>query len=195
MTGARGRLIPVLAATILWAVLALAPVRAVLESSMLSHMTVQIPLLAAVGVGLGAAACGHEPGWLAASDRFGIPSILVASFGAMFWMVPRSLDAAIAGAPMEVGKFLSVPLLIGLPLALGWRRMPALGRAFVWANGLAMLAGIGGIYLIAPVRLCAFYRLDQQDVTGRGLIAVAAALGAYWVVVAFRGPTIPREGR
>ena len=65
--------------------------------------------------------------------------------------------------------------------------MPALGRAFVWANFIPKLGAVGGLYMAAPSRLCAYYRLDQQAAAGWTLIAVAAALGLLWFVAAFIG--------
>ncbi len=67
--------------------------------------------------------------------------------------------------------------------------MPPLGRAFIWANFIPKLGAIGGLYLAAPTRLCAYYRLDQQELAGWTLIAVAIALGITWFIAAFVGWT------
>jgi hypothetical protein len=72
-------------------------------------------------------------------------------------------------------------------LGLCWRRMPPLGRAFIWANFIPKLGAIGGLYLAAPTRLCAYYRLDQQAVAGWTLIVLAVVLGTLWFIVAFVG--------
>jgi hypothetical protein len=65
--------------------------------------------------------------------------------------------------------------------------MPGLGRAFVWANFIPKLGAVGGLYLAAPVRLCAFYRLDQQAVAGWTLIALTTVLALATLVVALVG--------
>lgn len=176
-----------LAAGILWLALWLWPLRPALERDMAVHMLVQLPLLALVGFLLATAVRPHEPRWLAEADWLGIPGLLLVIFATSFWMLPRTLDAALADPLIDVGKFLSVPLFVGLPLGLSWARMPALGRAFVWANFIPKLGAIGGLYLAAPTRLCAYYRLDQQAAAGWALIAVAVALGLAWFVVAFIG--------
>ena len=49
----------------------------------------------------------------------------------------------------NLGKFLSLPLLAGLPLGLSWSRMPPLGHALIWANFIPKIAAIGALYLIA----------------------------------------------
>ena len=172
----------------LWLLLWLPPVRSALESDMALHMAVQMPLLIALGV-LVAAASRFEPRWLAAADWLGIPGIVAVVLGTSFWMLPRALDQAIADWRVDLVKFLTLPLLVGMPLGLSWRRMPPLGRAFIWANFIPKLGAVGGLYLGAPTRLCAYYRLDQQELAGWTLIAIAVALGITWFVAAFIGWT------
>ena len=163
------------AATI-FTVLALPKSRAALESAMVLHMGGQLPLLALAGVLLAAGLRPVEPLWLRKADWLGLCGLTLALFAVACWMLPRSLDGAIADAHVEVAKFVSLPLLLGLPLGLSWYRLPVLGRIFVIANFISMLGAVGGIYLLAPTRLCAFYLLDQQSVTGKTLIAAAAIL-------------------
>lgn len=175
----------------LWA--ALWPLRTDLERDMAVHMTVQLPLLIGIGWLLACGLRAHEPRWLSDADWLGIPGILSVVFGTTFWMLPRALDGALADPLTDLAKFVSLPLLVGLPLGLSWRRMPALGRAFIWANFIPKLGAIGGLYLAAPTRLCAYYRLDQQAVAGWTLIGVAVALGLAWFVAAFIGWPRPRH--
>ncbi len=163
------------------------PLRHLLERDMAVHMIVQLPLLACGGFLLGSALRAHEPRWLAEADWLGLPGLLLVIFTTSFWMLPRMLDAALADPAIDGVKFLSVASFAGLPLALSWRRMPALGRAFLWANFIPKLGAIGGLYLAAPIRLCAYYRLDQQAAAGWTLIAVAVALAMAWFVIAFVG--------
>ena len=120
-------------------------------------------------------------------DRHGIATILAALFTLAFWMLPRSLDAALADPFVDALKFLSVPALIGLPVALVWPRLPGVARGFVFGNLLSMLAVLGWLYLTAPVRVCNFYLIGDQSLTGKGLLLLAAAGGLYWLVSAFSG--------
>jgi len=170
-----------------WLSLWLRPLRLTLESDMAVHMALQVPLLIALGVLVAAIVRSHEPRWLADADWLGIPGIVAVVFGTSFWMLPRALDGAVADPAVDLAKFLSLPLLVGLPLGLSWRRMPPLGRAFIWANFIPKLGAIGGLYLAAPSRLCAYYRLDQQDAAGWTLIVIAVGLGLLWFVAAFVG--------
>lgn len=181
-----------------WAVLFLPPVRGALEGDMTLHMAVQLPLLVALGLALAPLARPFEPRWLAESDWLGIPGLVLVVFTSSFWMLPLMLDRAIGDPLVDLGKFVSLPLLAGLPLGLSWRRMPGLGRAFVWANFIPKIGVIGGLYLAAPVRLCSYYRLDQQTEAGWWLLGAAVVLGLLWFLAAFVGwprPACPLPAR
>lgn len=175
------------AAAAAWLVLWSSPLRLALERDMAVHMTVQLPLLIGVGWLLAGAFRPLEPRWLARADWLGIPGIVAVVLGTSFWMLPRALDSALAHPMMDLAKFTTLPLLVGLPLGLSWQRMPPLGRAFIWANFIPKLGAIGGLYLAAPTRLCAYYRLDQQAVAGWTLILVALVLGTLSFIAAFVG--------
>jgi hypothetical protein len=174
-----------------WLLLWLPPLRPVLESDMALHMAVQLPLLAILGALLAPLVRAGEPSWLAEADWLGIPGLMLAFLASSFWMLPRALDGALADPRMEAAKFVSVPLLIGLVAAASWRRMPSLGRAFIIANFISKLGILGGLYLAAPVRLCAYYRLDQQVAAGWLLLGLAAAASLLWFIAAFVGRPVP----
>lgn len=175
------------AAAAAWLILWSSPLRLTLERDMAVHMTVQLPLLIGVGWLLAGAFRPLEPRWLARADWLGIPGLVAVVLGTSFWMLPRALDSALADPLMDLAKFTTLPLLVGLPLGLSWPRMPPLGRAFVWANFIPKLGAIGGLYLAAPTRLCAYYRLDQQAVAGWTLILLALVLGTLSFIAAFVG--------
>ncbi|HEX5477689.1 MAG TPA: hypothetical protein VFX09_07520 [Burkholderiales bacterium] len=152
------------------------PVKAALEASMSAQMLVQIPLLAAAG-----ALFAHAlpKGVLSAIEPWneqGISSLVLATFAAAFWMLPRSLDAAATDPLMAGAKYLSVPLLLGLPLALAWPRMSFIVRGVFLLECIATLFRLGWLYLVSPERLCNNYLLDDQQRLGRYLLFLGAAL-------------------
>ncbi len=176
-----------IAAAALWVVLASPPARSLLEGEMVRQMTLQLPLLGITGGLIAHALREREPAWLHQADRSGAVGVIMALFTIAFWMLPRSLDAALADARMEAAKIITLPLLAGLPLASSCRRLPVLARAFLAANLLSMLGIVGALYLAAPTRLCTYYRLDQQAAAGRGLIALAAVAGFVWLLAVLFG--------
>ena len=161
---------------LLWAALAVPAVRHAFESTMTLHMLVQIPLLALAGAWL---AKGLPPSFerrLAPWNQQGISGLLLASLAGMLWMLPLMLDAALSDPRFALAKFLSVPLLIGAPVALSWRRAGFVVRGVVLLEVTATAFRLGWLYLIWPERLCANYLLDDQMLLGKLLLALGVAI-------------------
>ncbi len=181
----------------LLALLALPPVAAWLEATLSRHLLVQIPLLAVSGYLLGPVIGRLRPrGLLGGYNAGGVPGALLAMFVVSFWMLPRSLDAVLDDSFMELAKFVSVPVFIGIPFALSWHKLHAVAKGFIWANLISMLAVLGWLYLASPVRLCNYYLLDQQHVLGWAMLALAAGIAVFQVGGAFvsRRPLCPNFG-
>lgn len=178
------------AAACLWLALAAPPVREWIESSMASHMLVQLPLLAAIGWCIGSAWLRSKPGGggaraLRLAQSFnagGLTGILAASFVMVMWMLPRLLDLARLDGAADAVKFLAVPAA-GLAVALSWPRLPVIARAVVHLEVIATLLRFGWGYLAAEERLCLAYLADDQQLTGTFLIYAGAA---YAVAAAWR---------
>lgn len=178
----------------LFACLALPPVAAALEDRAATHAAVQIPLLALAGFLVGRALpapAGALRGW----NGNGLPGLVTASGVALVWMLPRALDAAIAEPAVELAKFVSLPLAVGLPLGASWRRLPWLARPFVLVNLVSMLAALGWLYRVAPTRLCNAYRLDDQRDLGTLLLVACVGIGAAGLVRALGACARLRAGR
>jgi len=175
----------VLAAAGLWGLLASPPLRDVLESRLVLHMA-QFLLLTMVGILIGRAIDRTRPpgsDW----NRYGISGLLLALVTALLWLLPISLDRALDHAAWEVVKFLSLPLLLGLPLARSWPHLPTVARGAIHANVISMLIVMGWLYLQSPSRLCNNYLINDQQLFGQILIVLAAGLAAYWTLRAFTG--------
>lgn len=183
-----------LALGVIYVALATPHARAWLEASMSGHMLVQIPLLAAIGI----AACRLLPErWqeaLLAAAGGPVACVLAALFASSYWMLPRALDGALANPLIEMAKFVSLPALVGAPLALAWRRLAMIGRGFVWTNFISMLAVLGWLYIAAPVRVCNNYLVDQQASAGWLMVKLSLLLFAGWLGALFVGGK-PAHGR
>ncbi len=156
--------------------LAAPPLRRALEASMTAQMLVQIPLLAIAGALLSRWLPERMASRLESWNLGGVTGLIVAAFAAACWLLPLSLDAAVAGADVDFVKFLSVPLLIGLPLALSWPRMGFVLRGVLLVEAVATLFRMGWLYLISPVRLCNSYGLSDQQRLGEWLLLAGAGL-------------------
>lgn len=179
-----------LAAASLWAALVTPPARAWLESSMVLHMLVQLPLLAGIGFCAGWAWMQSRPGGVSGRalgfaqsfNAGGLTGILAASFVMVLWMLPRCLDLARLDDAVDTLKFVSVPFA-GLAAALSWPRLPEIARAVVHLEVIATLFRFGWGYLAADERLCLAYLAGDQQRAGEILLWLGAA---YAVAVVWR---------
>ena len=165
-----------IAGALLWAALAVPPVRHALESTMTLQMLVQIPLLALAGGWFAQGAPEGLDRRLAGWNQSGISGLLLASLAGMVWMLPLAMDAALDDPRVALAKFLSVPLLIGAPIALSWPRAGFVVRGVVLLELIATVFRLGWLYLISPVRLCSNYLLDDQQRLGKLLLAVGFSI-------------------
>lgn len=188
-------LLPRLGLGAVYLLLATPAARMALEASMSTHMLVQIPLLAAVGIIAGRLLPQRCQAALLATAGGAIPCIVLAAFASTYWMLPRALDAALANPLAELAKFISLPALVGLPLALAWPRLSVIGRGFIWTNFISMLAVLGWLYIAAPVRVCNSYLTNQQTDTGWLMVGLAVLLFALWLGRLFVGgnPALPES--
>ena len=175
MTGGR-RSFPVLLAALLMLVSMAPAVRRPLEASMTAQMLGQLPVLVAVGWLAARSVSARVLARVERWNRSGISGLILATAVAAFWMLPRSLDASTSQPLVAAGKYLSVPLLIGLPIALSWRRMGFVIRGLILAELVATCFRLGWLYRISPIRLCSNYGLDDQQRLGGYLLAVGGGL-------------------
>ena len=154
----------------LWALLAAPVMRQLLESTMTYQLLLQLPLLIAVGWALAQSVPATINRRLGYWDQAGISGLLLASLTGLVWMLPRAMDAAIDEPAVTLAKFISVPLLIGLPIALSWPRAGFVVRGIALAEVMAMTLRLGWLYLISSQRLCSNYLLGDQQRLGQILI-------------------------
>ena len=174
----------------LYAFLATPYVRNILEQFMLSHMLVQLPLLAILG------------GWMANEIlkiitikipyHISLPLLILALTTAIYWMLPRVLDASIEYTGYEVLKFITLPLFLGTPLVLGLRNVGPITKSFFFANLLSMLVVLAWVYIEAPIRLCNYYLINEQKLLGEALVYITIVFALVWIAKLFIGSK-PKE--
>ena len=164
--------------------------RSALESDPVTHVLVQLPALAVAGW-IAAATIITLPAVQRLATRYRFEALVVAGFTLAYWMLPRTIDATLINPLVESLKFVSVPCLIGAPLALSWPKLPSLARGFIRANTLSMLGVLAFLYTHAPVRICNAYLQNDQERLGIGFLVVAAVLAFIWGVRPFCAPDHP----
>ena len=172
----------IVTAIVLWLIIAVGPAGPYLEASLLKHVLIEIPLLIIIGIFAGNLLKPRLAGLL---GMLSIPAILLACFTLAFWMIPRWLDASLGNKFTAYMKYLSLPLLAGIPLSLSWQTLHPIARGVVKIEFLAMLFRLGWIYLVSPDRLCNNYLLGEQQHLGYMLILVGFVFGLTWLVQVF----------
>lgn len=152
------------------------PVRRFLEASMTAQMLLQLPLLIGVGVLLSHALPHGVRARVSPWNRLGITSLVLASVASAFWMLPRALDASVTVPLVTAAKYLSLPLLVGLPFALGWPQMSFIVRGVFLLELIATFFRLGWLYLVSPARLCNLYLLEDQQRLGDCMLVIGGAL-------------------
>jgi len=169
----------------LWSLLALPPVATAMESRLFTHVLLQFPALFLcgylLGIGFRGRAARISGGW----NRGGFTGIAIVLPTAAIWMLPRSIDTALESAWVEAAKFVTIPLLVGLPLALSAPRLGALTAGFLKAHFVSMALFLGWIFSAAPVRLCNSYLIDDQTLVGATWLVIAGVAICGWAIPLF----------
>ncbi|MGH8798054.1 MAG: hypothetical protein ACREXI_13425 [Caldimonas sp.] len=163
-------------AALAFLVLLAPPVRHGLEASMTAQMLLQMPLLVGVGWLLSHALPARASAGVDRWNHRGITGLVLASVAGAYWMLPRTLDASVTVPLIGAAKYLTLPLLIGLPFALGWPRMGFVVKGVFLLELIATFFRLGWLYLISPERLCNNYLLDDQQRLGRYMLLIGVAL-------------------
>jgi hypothetical protein len=72
---------------------------------------------------------------------------------------------------------------VGVALYHALRRSHMVVQLFFLGNFCWMLAIVGMLYRDSVTRLCNFYLLDDQEIAGNGLLALAIILPLVWLWV------------
>jgi len=172
---------PLIVLAAAWLLVALPPLGALLERTMVGQMLVQIALLVVIGLDLGRRMLTQHPGLLRAVRPYRWGLLIVAIVTLAVWMIPRMLDLAVASGAVDLAKACSLTLLAGLPLSLAWRAFGPVVRGLLHVEALATLARLGWLYVDSPTRLCTQYGWGDQVRLGHALLAVGV-IYVVWLV-------------
>lgn len=159
--------------------------RQTLEADPVTHVLVQLPLLATSGALL-ASAWPWRP--LRLREAHANAVVLLAVVAILFWMLPRNIDAALGRPAVEMAKLVSIPTFVGGFLAVAWPRASPYLRGFLKANALSMLGVLAFLYTHAPVRICNAYLVSDQERLGYGFLLTALGLAVAWSLPLFWPP-------
>lgn len=166
---------------ILFVVLILPPVAHLLESIMIIHMHMQMPLLVLAGFLMARSLQSRFPLFFERWNRHGIPGIVLFVIISIFWMIPRTMDEALTVPAMEMFKFISLPFLAGVPLRDSWKKLTSQGKHLIIASFTLLFFAAGWLYIQAPVQLCNNYLLIDQITLGWGFLTTALCMLIYLI--------------
>ncbi|WOV88947.1 hypothetical protein QWT69_07540 [Sporosarcina oncorhynchi] len=173
--------------------LAIPIVAQLLESIMIMHMHMQMPLLIISGFLIAPFFQWKYPQFFAEWNKNGIPGMLLFTVIMLYWMIPRTMDDALTKLPVEVFKFISLPFLAGLPLRDSWSKIANNGKRITFIVFTTLFYVMGFLYIKAPVQLCNNYLLIDQLTLGWGYLTLAICFSIYLVYIAFIDSAKPAE--
>lgn len=165
--------------------LALPPVTYLLESIMIIHMHMQMPLLVIAGFLMARFFQKKFSQFFANWNRNGLPGILLFSIVMVYWMLPRAMDDAIAFQSVEVFKFISLPFLAGVPLRDSWQKISSTMKNGLIIFFTIIFLAMGWLYLMWPEQLCNNYLLIEQVTLGWGFLTMAICMVIYLIYDTF----------
>lgn len=166
-------------------ILILPPVKNLLESIMIVHMHMQMPLLVVAGFLMARLFLIRFPRFFEKWNSNGVPGIILFIFITVYWMLPRTMDEALTVPSVEVFKFFSLPFLAGIPLRDSWGKLSVFGKNVIIIIFAIMYFVVGWLYIYAPVQLCNNYLLIDQITLGWGFLTTAICMGIYLFYLTF----------
>lgn len=174
---------------LLFVFLALPPVAHLMESVMIIHMHMQMPLLVITGFLMARLLIIRYPRFFEKWNHNGVPGILLFLIIWSYWMIPRTMDEALTIQSIEMFKFVSLPFLAGIPLRDSWSKLSETLKKFVFIGLTVLFIGMGWLYIGAPVQLCNNYLLVEQITLGWGFLLTAICMIIYMLYTLFIDPS------
>nr|WP_309098812.1 DUF1404 family protein [Fredinandcohnia onubensis] len=162
-------------------------IRSLLEESMVGTMLIQYPLLIGSGYVLAKGFPRKWRGFFVYYNENGIAGILITICVVGFWVLPRSVDAALNEPILEITKYMSLSLLAGVLLFYSWQLLGPISKAFIWANVISMIFVMSWLYSVSPARLCNNYLVTAQQQLGKAMFVLGLVICIIFIGRVFLG--------
>jgi hypothetical protein len=173
--------------------LMLPPVANLMESVMIIHMHMQMPMLVIIGIIMASFFQERFPEFFEKWNENGVPGIVLFIIIMSYWMLPRTMDEALTNLNVEIFKFISLPFLAGIPLMDSWKKLSSTVKNAVIIFFTVVFIGIGWLYINAPNPLCNNYLVIDQIILGWGFLITAIGLIIYLLYDFFIDPSAYEE--
>ncbi|MBU9722999.1 MULTISPECIES: hypothetical protein [Bacillaceae] len=168
--------------------LALPPVANLLESIMIVHMHMQMPLLVIAGFLMARLVQLKFPRFFENWNGNGVPGILLFVIIMGYWTLPRAMDEALTVPAIEIFKYISLPFLAGIPLRDSWGKLNNLWKNSVIGFFTVLFFAMGWLYIASPEQLCTNYLIVEQITLGWGFVTMALCMVIYLAYTYFVDP-------
>lgn len=169
--------------------LAIPPVATFMESVMVIHMHMQMPMLIIAGLLMAPFFLQRFPRFFETWNQNGLPGILLFIIIMGYWLLPRTMDEALTLQSVEVFKFISLPFLAGVPLRDSWKKLSTFLKNAVITLFSVVFIGMGLLYILTPDQLCNNYLLIEQLALGWSFVLTAVGMIIYLLYLAFVDPS------
>ena len=166
---------------LLYIFLMLPPVANLVESIMITHMHMQMPLLVISGFLMGGILLKRYPRFFGKWNDNGIPGITLFLIIIIYWTIPRTMDEALTLQSIQAWKFISLPFLAGIPLRDSWKKLSKAGKNIIIVIFTVKYFGMGALYIWSEDQLCNNYLVLDQLTLGWGFITTAICLVVYLI--------------
>ncbi|MDG5785982.1 DUF1404 family protein [Evansella sp. AB-P1] len=173
---------------LLWIFMILPPVSNLLESIMIMHMHMQMPLLVIAGFLMAKYFQQRFPHFFEKWNSNGFPGMLLFIIIMVYWMIPRTMDDALVLTSVQVFKFISLPFLAGIPLRDSWPKLSKAWKIVIITIFTLMFFAMGFLYIFSPEQLCNNYLVIEQVTLGWGFITMAICMVIYLLYDAIVDP-------
>ncbi|MEH7247749.1 hypothetical protein V7114_13300 [Neobacillus niacini] len=155
------------------------PVAHFMESLMVIHMHMQMPMLVIAGMLMAPFFQKRFPGFFEKWNSNGVPGITLFVIIMVYWMLPRSMDEALTSQVVEGFKFVSLPFLAGISLRESWKKLKPFGKNAIIICFTILFIGLGWLYIWSPVQLCNNYLVIEQVTLGWAFLLTAIGMVVY----------------
>lgn len=170
---------------LLFIFLVMPPVAYVMELVMVLHMHMQMPMLVISGMLMARFFQIKFPQFFEKWNHNGVPGILLFIIIIVFWMLPRTMDDALAEQSVEMFKFISLPFLAGVPLRDSWKKLSERVQHGVILLFTVLFILVGWLYIYSPVQLCNNYLMTEQITFGWAFITTSVGMVVYLIYTTY----------
>lgn len=165
--------------------LAIPPVRDLLESIMAMHMHMQMMLLFVAGLLMAPFFQKYCAPIFDKYNKTGLPGVVLFFIILIYWMLPRTMDEALEIWYVELFKFISLPLLAGVPLRDSWPKLKEAAQVIYFIILGVIFSMLSYLYVFSESTLCNNYLMVDQKTVGWGFMFLAVSIFLYVLLMLF----------